>query len=163
MKKVIVFLIAIFLNTAFGNPNKHHHGSNVECILEIEDLNFGDYYPLEDSHLRTEALMKVKCSSAHGGAITYKIKLLGGNSPNPKRRFMYSAKTGAKIYYNIFTPHSCVWGDGSNGTCTIDDVIVIQNTSNEKAYLIRGILYGGQKDVHVADDYQDTLTVIIEY
>ncbi|WP_457625650.1 spore coat protein U domain-containing protein [Persephonella sp.] len=130
------------------------------CTADMEDLYFGNYNPFEPAVKRTYGILRVSCSSS--GNVFFSVKVIGGNSSDPERRYLYSPSTGSKLYYNLYY-RGCILGDGTGGSCVISGrVKKMHGSHGESRYSIVGVIPPMQ-NVSAANDYQDTLTVIIEY
>lgn len=160
--KILLVLMICFI-TSYGHPHRHNHNCGT-CYVQIDDLNFGEYNPFDNTVVRSETLLRVKCNFLRACNIYYSVKLVGGNSNNGFTRYMYSPSTKNKIYYYLVVNRQCRWGDGTNGTCSIYGSVsgTCMGDSKEAIHVITGVIPPMQ-NVSAASDYQDRLTVIIEY
>ncbi|WP_041530859.1 MULTISPECIES: spore coat protein U domain-containing protein [Persephonella] len=159
MRYVITVLFIIFsFNISFAVVK----GGHSTCTADIEDLPFGNYDPFEVSVKRVPALLTVRCSGHR--PVTYTVKLLGGNSPDPTKRYLYSPSTDEKLYYNIFINGGCVFGDGTGGTCVISGTVQPKHHGGvqEVKHTVIGVIPPMQ-NVKAANDYRDALIIQIEY
>ena len=159
MKIVRIILISLLiLIESFAK--EHNLNNSVSCYAQIEDISFGVYNPFDRLVKRTYATLRVVCNSKNN--ISFTVKVLGGNSSNPAKRYLYSASTGGKLYYNLFY-RNCILGDGTQNTCVISGMTRCgRKHFSERRFCIVGVIPPMQ-NVPAADDYQDHLTVIIEY
>ncbi len=156
---IYTMVVILFINLSFAQVKKHHSYS-VSCTAEMEDIYFGNYNPFETTVKRSFGYLKVRCSG--NGTAYFSVKIIGGNSKNPSRRYLLSPSTRGKLFYNLYY-HSCIWGSGGDGTCSINSSITVDTTGfSEKVFTITGVIPPMQ-NVSAANDYQDILTVIIEY
>ncbi len=162
MIKILVILLVCII-PSLGHPHKYYHDCGI-CYVQIDDIDFGEYNPIDNHIVRSEALLRIRCSVPRTCTIYYTVKLIGGNSNNGFTRYMFSPSTKNKIYYYLVADHKCRWGDGTNGTCSIYGSVTGRCSGDEKEiiHVITGIIPPMQ-NVPVANDYQDHLTVIIEY
>ncbi|SNZ07932.1 Spore Coat Protein U domain-containing protein [Persephonella hydrogeniphila] len=131
------------------------------CSADMENIYFGNYNPFEPVVKRAYGTLRLSCSSSSAN-IFFSVKVIGGNSPDPAKRYLYSPSTDSKLYYNLYYKN-CVLGDGTNGTCVISGRIGKKHgMCRNSNYFIVAIIPPMQ-NVSAASDYQDHLTVIIEY
>ncbi|WP_297455541.1 spore coat protein U domain-containing protein [Persephonella sp.] len=158
--RIIRIILISFLVLMESFAKGHHHNNNGSCYAQINDIPFGVYNPFDRVVKRTYTTLRVVCNSKNN--IVFTVKVLGGNSNNPAKRFLYSASTGGKLYYNLFY-RNCILGDGTQNTCVISGMTRCRKKHfTERSFCIVGVIPPMQ-NVPVADDYQDHLTVIIEY
>jgi len=160
----IIMLVLLFcFILSYGHQHGHHNNCGT-CYAQIDNLNFGEYNPLSNNVVRSESLLRVKCNFLHACTIYYTVKLVGGNSNDSFTRYMLSPSTGNKIYYYLVADHQCRWGDGTKGTCLIYGSLRgnSMGDSKEAIHVITGVIPPMQ-NVSAAHDYQDSLTVIVEY
>jgi len=154
--KLILVGIIVLINSVLA-------GSHPNCSVDIDDITFGVYDPFEKHIKRTYTTLTVRCSHGiHKSGASFTISIVGGNSNNPLRRYMYSPSKNDRLYYNLYH-RNCVLGDGTGGTCKINVTISPKkNSYSEVQYIITGVIPPMQ-NVSAAHDYQDSLTVIVEY
>ncbi|WP_293446142.1 spore coat protein U domain-containing protein [Persephonella sp.] len=155
IKSTVIGLLIIVNTVVAGNhPN---------CSVDIEDIIFGTYDPFDKHIKRTYTTLTVRCSHGmHKSGASFSISVVGGNSSNPQTRYLYSPSKNEKLYYNLYY-RNCVLGDGTGGTCKINvNIPPKKNCYSEVQYIIVGVIPPMQ-NVSAAHDYQDNLTVIIEY
>ncbi len=154
--KILKIVLISFVLWIYPSAGENNGG----CYAEVDNIDFGNYNPFEPVIKRTYTTLQVICNTQNRVAFT--IRLIGGNSNNPGRRFLFSPSTEGKLYYNLFY-RGCIWGDGTQNTCVISGITRSKrNLFSNKSFTIVGIIPPMQ-NVPVANDYQDHLTVIVEY
>ncbi|WP_456384177.1 spore coat protein U domain-containing protein [Persephonella sp.] len=150
----ITFMLFLVVDFSYGHP-RSLDGS---CTAEVEDLNFGSYNPFETEIKRIPFGIVVRCDEH----TRFTIKIIGGNSSNPVKRYLYSPSKDSKLYYNIYY-NNCPVGDGTGGSCVINGMTTRSHHGlRAVTFTLLGVIPPHQ-NVPAAYDYQDTLEVIIEY
>ncbi|WP_456401951.1 spore coat protein U domain-containing protein [Persephonella sp.] len=155
----LLFCWLILFGNVYAKIGGHHHGSS-SCYIEVDDLNFGEYNPFDINPKTVPANLKITCRAHH--SVNFSIKLIGGNSSDPNKRYLFSTSTGDKLYYNLYIDN-CVFGDGLGSTCVISGRLRSHHSAPvERIYTILGVIFPMQ-NVKAGGDYRDTLIIQLEY
>lgn len=159
MKTVLTLLLLVLFDISYAVVKGHHSST---CTADIEDISFGSYDPFDISVKRVPAVLTVRCSGKH--PVSYAVKLLGGNSSDPTKRYLYSPSKNAKIYYNLYVNGSCIFGDGTGGTCVISGTVQPKHHGgiSEETHTVIGVIPPRQ-NVPAGSDYSDTLIIQVDY
>lgn len=122
---------------------------------------FGNYDPFEVSVKRVPALLTVRCSGHR--PVTYTVKLLGGNSPDPTKRYLYSPSTDENYITTYLLTGMCLRRRYRRNMRNIRTVQPKHHGGvQEVKHTVIGVIPPMQ-NVKAANDYRDALIIQIEY
>ena len=134
----------------------------LQCSVSATPLAFGTYDPVSGPAAQSSGTLTVSCSN--GPNASYTIALNTGLSGSYFPRQMASGAD--RLPYQLFTDpaHTLVWGDGSAGTSTLSDRMVIPPPRSRpvtRNYTIYGQI-PGRLPVSPGS-YTDVVTVTVTY
>lgn len=125
-----------------------------DCLIETAPVSFGSSGGLSSATRATGAVL-VKCTAAN----SYRIMLNGGTVSNAAGdRKMKNPDTGETVSYRLSTSlDGPIWGDGSNGTTTYDNV----GTGLPQQIIIYGLV--PSQTTPSPGTYSDQVTALIYF
>ena len=131
------------------------------CTPTVTSVAFGSYNPFNPSAKNTVGTLSIYCQG--GPKAVFDIKLSLGTIPTNSTRKMQN--TIADLDYNLYLDSALtqVFGDGTNGTVFISDIMDIPNDKTGRTFTYS--LYGRvpPQQNRPAGAYIDTLTATVNY
>lgn len=128
------------------------HSPNVlaACILNVQNVTFGNYDVFDNNHLDSTGNINVTCDTVS----TYTISLSPGNGSFTNRVLLSGPNN---LVYNLFVDaaRTIVWGDGSGASATVT------GTTTNANHTVYGRIPARQNVV--VGSYQDSVTVTIVF
>lgn len=134
--------------------------SAATCQVTAGSIAFGTYDPLSATTRMSSGTIEVTCFGANE-TVTLEILANVGYASGPTR--MQNLSKSA-LHYSLFLDpgRTQVWGDGTNGTATIHDALVLSRGSVTRTYNVFGQIPGSQRS-SPAGIYHDQLIVTLRY
>ena len=137
-------------------------GWAASCTVTNSGISFGSYDPLSSDPRDTNANIQNTCVGSGGENVSYTIgvaEVAGGGGAN-----LNLSNGPSRLQYNLYlnAGRSVTWGDGTNGTSTIQDSLTIVSGSIAKSYTIYGRIFGGQYTA-TPGSYLDQLVITVSY
>lgn len=131
------------------------------CNVSATSLPFLAYDPASSSPKDTTGTVTVSCTVLLGVGLSWTVSLSKGSSASYSPRRMTNGV--ATLNYNIFTTtaRTTIWGDGTGGTATISDAVLLQIGTSTFNYTMYGRIPALQ-DVR-RGSYSDSIVVTILY
>lgn len=85
------------------------------CSVSAPALSFPAYHAFSGSPSAATTTLTVGCTSLVLLAISYEVRLGAGQSGNIMDRRLAQASSGNELAYQVYTPSTQVWGDGTQG------------------------------------------------
>lgn len=130
------------------------------CAVTASGVAFGAYAPTTGAPLSSSGTVTINCTGLLGlvGAlISWSIALSPGQSASFSPRTMSYGSSA--LHYQLFTDasHTTVWGDGTNGTVTLNGSTMVTLGTITQSYVV----YGGAPASQVVSPgaYSDTITI----
>lgn len=134
------------------------------CSVTAQSVAFGAYNPLSATALSSTGSVTVNCQLLTGLSLTenYVVSLSSGSSGQfTSRRMSSGANT---LNYNLYREltHTTVWGDGSAGSFTVSDsVVLLPLVPSSRTYTVYGVIAAGQNAA--VGSYLDTISVTLNF
>ena len=137
-------------------------GWAASCTVTNSGISFGSYDPLSSDPRDTNANIQNTCIGSGGENVSYTIgvtEVSGGGGAN-----LNLSNGPSHLQYNLYLNggRTIIWGDGTNGTTTIQDSLTIVSGSINKSYTIYGRIFGGQYTA-TPGSYLDQLVITVSY
>jgi len=151
MNKLMFLAIMLLLNMLWLPK-----ASALTCSVTSSGLAFGSFNPLTDTSVDSTGTITVSCLALE----SYTIALSPGGSGTYSPRRM--ANGGNYLEYNLYRDagYSQIWGDGTGGSYTVDDSILIIGS---KDYTVYGRIPLFSQRGAMVGSYSDSITVTITY
>lgn len=133
----------------------------LDCTVSATEVDFGVYDPTNSSSTDATGNVHVFCLGLLDILVQTNISLsIGGGSSYTLREMSSGAD---RISYNLYkeASHTTIWGDGTGGTGTFIDIILVVLLGVFIDHPINGSIPAGQ--YVAAGSYTDTITVTVEY
>jgi len=151
-QRLLVLATAIFSNCGTGWA---------ACTVTATPVAFGQYRPTSSVATTTSGTITLVCTQLLTLLPSYTISLsAGGGSTYGNRRL---ASGTVFLRYQLYRDagRQVVWGDGSGGSSTLTDTVLLSLLSSGKSYTVYGAISAGQ---NVAPGiYTDTILVTVTY
>lgn len=137
-------------------PPAHAQG----CTVSAPALSFPAYHAFSGNPSTANTTLTVGCTSLVMLAISYEVRLGGGQSGNILDRRMEQVSSGNELSYQVYTPSLQVWGNGTQGQ-SISGFFLLGIGYRSATYQISGTIPAGQ--VVNQGAYDDDLVMTIIY
>ncbi|MGJ0516041.1 MAG: Csu type fimbrial protein [Methylomicrobium sp.] len=126
------------------------------CSVNSSGLSFGSFSPLTDNTADSTGTINVSCDALE----SYTIALSPGGSGTYSPRLM--ANGGNYLQYNLYRDagHSQIWGNGTGGSYTVSDSILLLGSKN---YTVYGRIPLSTQRGAMVGNYSDSISVTVTY
>jgi spore coat protein U domain-containing protein, fimbrial subunit CupE1/2/3/6 len=151
MNKSVLLTTVLLLNMLWAPT-----AAALVCSVSSSNLSFGSFNPLLANTADSTGTITVSCLLL----ASYNIALSPGSSGTYTSRRM--ANGGNHLEYNLYRDagYSQIWGNGTGGSYTVNDSILIIGSKNHTVY--GRIPLSTQRGAMVGS-YSDSITVTITY
>ncbi|MFN3609550.1 MAG: spore coat U domain-containing protein [Hyphomonas sp.] len=130
------------------------------CSVSAPALSFPSYNAFSGNPSTTNTTLTVGCTSLLMLAISYEVRLGGGQSGNILGRRLRQASSGNELNYQVYTPSAQVWGNGTQGQ-SISGFFLLGIGYRSATHQITGTIPAGQQVNQ--GTYNDALVMTIIY
>lgn len=132
------------------------------CLVSSSGVAFGTYAPFAPTGTSSTGTVSVTCQPIAAVGLSYSIQISAGGGGGFNSRSL-SAGSG-RLAYQLYTStaRNTPWGDGTDGTAIVSDVIQLSLlTTVTRSYTIYGLIPARQMAPPGA--YADVLTLMLVY
>ncbi len=131
------------------------------CTVVNSGIYFGAYDSLSDQPRDSNASLQSTCQGSAGENVSFAVGVseLSGSGSS------LSLSSGhGYLQYNLYLDagRTLTWGDGTNGTSTIQDSVTIVSGTASKSFTVYGRIHGGQYNA-LPGTYAGQLVMTVNY
>lgn len=160
--RAAAFACALALQLGAPPPAKAacHPQSTCVCGVSASGVNFGNYVPLDPSHLDIAGTVRVQCVQGQPRPLSFTVSLSAGGSGSYVARRMVG--NGSQLQYNLYSDaaHAQIWGNGTGGSTDVTRSFNGQRVV-DATISVYGRAFAGQ--TVNAGAYADTIVVTVVY
>lgn len=150
-------LLSLCTALAFSSPA----AQAASCTIVNSGISFGAYDSLSDQPRDSNASIQSLCLGSAWETVSFAV---GVSALSRSGSSLMLSSGHGHLRYNLYLDagRTLIWGDGTNGTSTIQDSLTIVSGSVSRNFTVYGRVFGGQYEAGPGV-YGDQLVITVTY